>query len=148
MNTLITDTIQILHSEFIHQGVSINTDLHTKLPNVKTNRIQLQQLLINLLKNAFEAMQHPEMTDTWVSINTTLDNDDQVVICLADSGPGIDPDQLETIFDPLVTTKETGMGMGLAICTSIVQAHGGRIWAENNTKGGTSFYFTLHLANE
>ncbi|MEN8730465.1 MAG: ATP-binding protein, partial [Desulfuromonadales bacterium] len=143
INTLTMDTLQILNSEIIAHSVFIKTNLSTKLPNVNGNRIQLQQLLINLIKNSIQAMQHVKETGRWVSINTTLDNDDQVMLCLEDNGPGIDPDQLEEIFEPLSTTKQDGMGMGLAISKSIVQAHAGRIWAQNSPQGGACFNFTL-----
>jgi len=147
VNKLVTQTLQVLHSELVHQCVSINTDLSKKTLYVNANKIQLQQLLINLMKNSLEAMQDAEKTDRWISVSTTLDRDDKVLLCVADNGPGIDPDQLETIFDPLVTTREDGMGMGLAICTSIIQAHSGRIWAENNAAGGAGLYVTLPLAD-
>jgi C4-dicarboxylate-specific signal transduction histidine kinase len=142
---LIEETLRILHSELISQGVTINTDLSAKLPNVNGNRVHLQQILINMIINSWQAMHQVSATDRWLSITTAFGDDGQVVVCLEDNGPGIDPAILEGIFEPLTTTKETGLGMGLAISTTIVQAHGGRIWAENNPKGGTRFYFTLPI---
>jgi len=143
INTLIRETLQILNSEFIIQSVTIHTDYSSNLPNVDANRIQLQQVLINLIKNSCQAMLDSEKKDRLMSITTSVCNDDQVAICLEDNGPGIDPDQLQSIFEPLTTTKEDGMGMGLAISRSIVQAHGGEIWAENNPNGGIRFHLTI-----
>ena len=143
LNSLVMDTLQLLNSEFIQQGVSINTDLSITPLNLYANKIQLQQVLINLFTNSLQAMQQSGKVDRQISINTTLDGDDQVVLCMTDNGPGIDPVQLETIFDPLVTTKEDGTGMGLAISKSIVLSHGGRIWAANSSLGGVSICFAL-----
>jgi C4-dicarboxylate-specific signal transduction histidine kinase len=132
-----------LNSEFISQGVTIYTDLSAKLPNVSGNRVQLQQILINMINNSWQAMQQVAETDRWLSINTAFGDDGQVVVCLEDNGPGIDPAILESIFEPLTTSKQDGLGMGLAISNSIMQAHGGRIWAENNPKGGARIIFSL-----
>ena len=120
------------------------TDLSEGIPNVFGNRIQLQQVLINLINNTRQAMQHTKKADRWISISTAQVKADRVSVCIEDNGPGIVREQLASIFDPLATTKRTGLGMGLAISHSIVQAHGGRIWAENTPKGGARFTFMLH----
>jgi C4-dicarboxylate-specific signal transduction histidine kinase len=143
LNALIEETLRILNSEFINQGVTIYTDLSAKLPNVSGNRVQLQQVLINMINNSWQAMQQVAETERWLSINTAFGDDDQVVVCLEDNGPGIDSDKLQSIFEPLVTSKQDGLGMGLAISDTIIQAHGGRIWAEKNPKGGTRIIFSL-----
>lgn len=143
LNALVTDTLRILHSEFINQGVSISTDFTVTPLNINANRIQLQQLVINLITNSLQAMHQAGKANRWISINTSLDSNDQVVLCLTDNGPGVEPDQLEAIFEPMMTTKDEGTGMGLAICKSIVQAHDGRIWAESNSNGGACFYIMI-----
>jgi C4-dicarboxylate-specific signal transduction histidine kinase len=143
LNTLIEETLRVLNSEFISQGVTIYTDLPAKLPNVNGNRVQIQQILINIINNSWQAMTQVAETERWLSINTAFGDDDQVTVCLEDNGPGIDPAILESIFETLTTTKKAGLGMGLAISTSIMQAHDGRIWAENKPKGGARIIFSL-----
>ncbi|MEN8753280.1 MAG: ATP-binding protein, partial [Desulfobacterales bacterium] len=143
INTLIGETLRIMNSELIGQSVTMYTDLSEGIPNVFGNRIQLQQVLINLINNSRQAMQHAKKADRWISISTAQVKADRVSICVEDNGPGIVREQLASIFDPLATTKRTGLGMGLAISHSIVQAHGGRIWVENTPKGGARFTFTL-----
>jgi PAS domain S-box-containing protein len=143
INELIRETLQILNSEFVNRDLLIKADLFAGLPKIAVNRIQIQQVLINLIKNSWQAFQHSEKKNRQLSITTTIANGNQVTVCLEDNGPGIDPDELQSVFDTLKTTKKDGMGMGLPICKSILQAHGGRIWAENIPGGGAGFQFSL-----
>ena len=105
------------------------------------HRIQIQQVLINLIRNAIEAMQ-TSLTRV-LSITTRLDEDEFVQVAVADTGPGLSDEVAAKLFQPFVTTKKTGMGVGLTICQSIIEGHGGRIWATANETGGVTFRFRL-----
>ncbi len=111
-----------------------------QLPPAHVDKVQVQQVLVNLIRNAIEAMQASERRD--ITIETTLD-DGLICIGIIDTGPGIAPDILERLFQPFVTTKPEGMGVGLSLCRAIVEAHGGRLWAEANPVGGAIFRFTV-----
>jgi two-component system sensor kinase FixL len=125
------------------QDLTIHQDLTDTLPDVLGNKVQLQQVLINLFRNASQAMQQSAKENRSISVITSIGNGSEVQVQVEDTGPGIDPEKLESIFDSLSTLKPDGMGMGLSISRSIVQTHGGRIWAENKPSGGTRICFTL-----
>lgn len=128
------------------KGVSVTYDLSTDATPVLVDRVQIQQVLINLMRNAVEAM---EVCDTRkLSIRSTIEGDDMVRVTVTDSGPGIAPDIAANLFQAFVTSKETGMGLGLSICRTIIEAHGGRIEAFPAEGGGTTFTFTLVRAVE
>jgi two-component system sensor kinase FixL len=113
-------------------------------PQVRTamiNRIQIQQVVVNLVRNAVEAMAESERRE--LAVSTRAIGDGSIEIEIADSGPGLAPEVAAQLFKPFVSTKSQGMGVGLSICQSIVEAHGGRIWAEANPGGGTVFRFTV-----
>jgi C4-dicarboxylate-specific signal transduction histidine kinase len=112
------------------------------LPAVSVDRVQLQQVLVNLIMNAVEAMSPVNGRDRQLTIGADA-NGQEVTITVADTGSGIDPKKLERIFEPFFTTKSEGMGLGLAICRSIIDAHGGRLWASPHTPFGTIFHMTL-----
>jgi C4-dicarboxylate-specific signal transduction histidine kinase len=122
-------------------GVEIRVLLDSEAPHIVANRIEIQQVLINLMRNALEAMAGMDRRKLWVT--TTLRRPDLVEFAVADSGPGIAADMAERIFEPFVTTKRDGMGIGLSICRSIIEAHGSRLQFEPNLDGGTIFHFTL-----
>jgi two-component system sensor kinase FixL len=122
-------------------GVKMRLGLDPEAPYVVGNRLEIQQVLINLMRNALEAM--AGMDRRKLRVTTTLRRPRLVVFAVADSGRGIDADMAERIFEPFVTTKRDGMGIGLLICRSIIEAHGGRLQFEPNPEGGTIFHFTL-----
>jgi signal transduction histidine kinase len=122
-------------------GVEIRVLLDSEAPHIVANRVEIQQVLINLMRNALEAMAGMDRRKLWVT--TTLRRPDLVEFSVADSGPGIGADMAERIFEPFVTTKRDGMGIGLSICRSIIETHGGRLQFEPNPDGGTIFRFTL-----
>jgi signal transduction histidine kinase len=107
------------------------------------DRVQLQQVILNLIVNAIEAMSgvSAEARELWIS--TEINASDGALVAVRDSGPGLDPASLKHLFDAFYTTKSSGMGMGLSICRSIIEAHEGRIWAEANTPHGATFQFSL-----
>jgi len=139
INDAIGDVLDILHSEVINQGVLVETDLAAHLPRVQCDRIQLQQIFINLIINAQQAMKGVQADPCTLFIKTAKDAEGRVVIHLQDTGPGIEEDMRERIFDPFKTTKAGGMGMGLTISRSIAEANNGTLWAENAPEGGARF---------
>jgi C4-dicarboxylate-specific signal transduction histidine kinase len=115
-----------------------------KASHVLADRIQIQQVIVNLMRNALEAMAGAECQE--FQLSTALVNANVVEIAIADAGPGISEEIVEHLFEPFVSTKHDGMGLGLSICQSIVEAHAGKIRTEPNPRGGTIFRFTLPLA--
>jgi C4-dicarboxylate-specific signal transduction histidine kinase len=110
---------------------------------VSGDRVQLQQLMLNLISNACEALEANERTDRKLVVTTVSGHDGAAQILVADCGPGIAPDQLERLFEPFFTTKEGGLGLGLSICRTITTAHGGKLHAENNGDRGVTFRVVL-----
>jgi two-component system sensor kinase FixL len=127
---------------------NIHLDLRTEagLPPALIDRTQIQQVVINLMKNAAEAMEHSPRRQMTVSLRAV--SPDFLQVAVADTGPGLDKEIADKLFQPFMTTKKTGMGMGLNICRGIVEAHGGRLWAEENPGGGTVFRFNVPVAKE
>ena len=125
-------------------GIRHRVELDPRAQWVKADRVQIQQVLINLIRNAVEAMEHGQQRE--IVISTHAAGEGMVEIRVADSGPGIAPEHLDTLFSQFMTTKSGGMGIGLPICRTIVEGHGGKIWAENRPEGGARFRFTLQAA--
>ena len=142
LNGAIDEVIVLGRSAVIKNGVSVQIRLTEGLFPVDGDRVQLQQVVLNLLLNAIEAMGSVEGAPRELLISTKQDHTG-VLVAVRDSGPGLDPSHLERVFDAFHTTKSNGMGMGLSICRSIIDAHGGRLWAEANKPRGTIFQFTL-----
>jgi signal transduction histidine kinase len=113
------------------------------LAPVQGDRVQVQQVVLNLVLNAVEAMGSVEGGDRELLVSTKQTEGNGVLVAVRDSGPGIDPGHLDRVFEPFYTTKASGVGMGLSICRSIIEAHGGRLWAEANEPRGVVFQFTL-----
>ncbi len=126
------------------EGILVDMDLGADLPPVIINEIQIQQVVMNLVRNGVEAMTASKKRD--LTIKTALDREDTVEIAIGDTGPGLPEEVKERLFHPFVSTKLGGMGIGLSISHSIVEAHGGRLWATPNPDGGAVFHFTLPLA--
>ena len=122
-------------------GVRVRFDMDPAADLVLADRVQVQQVILNLIRNAIDAMVESKRRDLIVSVRTA--EDEMSLISVADTGPGIAPDVAAKLFQPFVTTKRTGMGVGLSISRTIVEAHGGRLWAETNEYGGATFNFTL-----
>ena len=147
LNGAINEVIGLTRSMIVRNGVSVQTQLADALLPVQGDRVQLQQVVLNLILNAVEAMGSVEAEARELLIRTEHD-DAGVLVVVRDSGPGIDPTHLKRVFEPFYTTKSGGTGMGLSICRSIIDAHGGRLWAEANRPRGTVFQFTLPNAEK
>src|SRR5271166_1764520 len=142
INDAIREVIELTRAETVKNGVSMQTELAAGLPLVKGDRVELQQVVLNLIVNAEEAMS-AVAEGTRELLITTARADTDVLVTVRDSGPGMPAEGLERVFDPFHTTKPTGLGMGLSISRSIIAAHGGRLWASTNAPRGAVFQFTL-----
>ncbi len=144
LNSTIQEVLGLTKAEMLKNRVALRTELRDDLPQVLGDRIQLQQLVLNLIMNGIEAMTGVGDRPRELAISTQSGELDQVLVRVRDSGVGLDPKSSERIFDAFYTTKPAGMGMGLSISRSIVQNHGGRLWAVPNDRGpGTTFQFTV-----
>ncbi|MFJ3485426.1 sensor histidine kinase [Pseudomonas sp. NPDC090202] len=141
MNELIRETLTVMQYELNHHNISLSLALDAGNPQVRVDRVQMQQVLINLIMNACQAMSSVDHHRRLLQMRTSCDHE-KVIVEIADAGPGIDAMTFPSLFTPFVTTRETGMGMGLAICRSIVEFHLGAIWARNLING-SAFYFSL-----
>jgi C4-dicarboxylate-specific signal transduction histidine kinase len=141
VNDVVREMIVFLHSEATRYNIVVGADLSTDLPQVTGDRVQLQQVLMNLMTNGIEAMKNIDGTRRLML--RSLAEKEQVLLSVSDTGVGLPAQQADQIFDAFFTTKLDGTGMGLRISRSIVESHGGRLWAENNSPRGASFYFTL-----
>jgi two-component system sensor kinase FixL len=148
LNEVVGAVAWLMRSDTIMRNVSMSLDLASDLPNARGDRVQLQQVVLNLVLNGLEAMREPHAGARTLVIRTARDAAGAVQVRVQDSGPGIAPKDLGHIFEPLYTTKREGLGMGLAIVHTIISAHGGTVGAENNLDGGASFRFTLPGASE
>jgi two-component system, LuxR family, sensor kinase FixL len=146
LNALVRDVARLLHSDALIRNVRIQLVLAARSPTVVGDRIQLQQVMLNLLVNAMDAMAGCEQERRVVTVETATSEDGVARVSVRDAGVGIESGMMDRIFEPFYTTKPQGMGMGLSITRSIVEAHGGRIWALNNPNGGATFGFTVPLA--
>jgi signal transduction histidine kinase len=143
INEPILDVVALTRGEMQKNGVLLQTQLAQGLPLVQGDRVQLQQVILNLIINAIEAMSGVSGGPRELRISTGIDASNCVLVAVRDSGPGLDPASLEHLFDAFYTTKSSGMGMGLSICRSIIEAHGGRVWATANVPHGATFQLGL-----
>jgi len=143
LNEMVREVIVLTQAELHRNGISLRAQLSESLPRVVADRIQLQQVLLNLILNAVESMAGIRDQERDLLIITEPDDARCMRVVVSDSGPGLTPDSIPPLFEAFYTTKPGGMGMGLSICRSIVEAHGGRIWAEPNEPHGAVFAFTV-----
>ncbi|MEL6287119.1 MAG: ATP-binding protein, partial [Pseudomonadota bacterium] len=157
LNSVVREGIALSRIGPDRHGFGVALDLADDLPPVLLDRVQIQQVVVNLVRNAMEAVTGDDHGEVHVATELTRPNDtisvtakstmvDEVMVTIGDGGPGIAEEIVETLFDPFVTTKESGLGIGLAVCRTIINSHGGRIWAETNAAGGADFHFTLPMA--
>src|SRR5262249_47931670 len=144
LNEAVSEVIVMVRSAIAQNGITVRTRLMNGLAPVQGDRVQLQQVVMNLVLNAVEAMSSVEKGARDLSIRTEQGQaGDGLLVEVRDSGPGIDPGHHERIFEPFYTTKTSGVGMGLSICRSIIDGHGGRLWVTANEPRGAVFQFTL-----
>jgi signal transduction histidine kinase len=151
INEAIEEVVILTQSEVRKNQVSLRTELAAAIPPVKGDRVQLQQVVLNLILNGIEAMSALEDRARELVITTGRGQDDEVRVAVRDVGFGLDPRKVERMFEAFYTTKPGGLGMGLSICRSIIEAHGGRLWASaneprgavSNNGPGATFQFTL-----
>jgi C4-dicarboxylate-specific signal transduction histidine kinase len=143
VNTTIREVLALTRAEMLHNSIVVRVSLMPDQVTVLGDRIQLQQVLLNLMRNAMDAMKAVEGRLKSVKIASARGADGVVVVSVEDNGPGIDATSAAKIFEPLFTTKFDGMGMGLAICRSIVEAHSGKLWVEECSPNGARFNFAI-----
>jgi C4-dicarboxylate-specific signal transduction histidine kinase len=141
INKLICTVLAIVRSEVQKHRVELRIQLDESLPNLKGDQVQLQQVVLNLVMNAIEAMQSVE--PRMLSIRSGVNRPNFVRVSIADTGTGVDPSRMDQIFKPMFTTKERGLGIGLSICRSIIESHNGRIWVTRGSERGSVFQFEL-----
>jgi C4-dicarboxylate-specific signal transduction histidine kinase len=142
LNDLVREVLALTERELQRNRVSVEVELDERLPLVNGDRVQLQQVLVNLMTNAIDAMAEKKWPPI-LRIKSAVQEPSGVLVSVADTGKGIDPKIADRIFNPLFTTKSNGMGMGLAICRSIIEGHDGRLWASAAAEGGSVFQFVL-----
>jgi C4-dicarboxylate-specific signal transduction histidine kinase len=145
VNNVVREVVQFLHSEILGRNAALSTDLAPDLPAVHAGRVEVQQVMVNLLLNALDALKDVPGESRSILVRTSME-EDAVVVAVRDRGCGIHAQDLGGVFEPFFTTKPAGLGMGLAICRRIVQAYGGRIWAARNEDTGATVSFSLPCA--
>jgi signal transduction histidine kinase len=145
INQVIDDVIALIRGEINVHGISLRLDLGASLPPVDGDRIQLQQVIVNLLMNGIQAMGAVTDRHRELRIRSREYGSDKILVAVEDSGIGIEPEHAAQLFNAFFTTKPDGMGMGLSICRSIIEAHGGQLWTTANVPHGATFQFTLPL---
>ena len=143
INEAILEVIGLTRGEVTKNGISVQTQLAEGLPFIRGDRVQLQQVILNLIINAVEALSSVGEGPRELIISTAETESNGVLVAIRDSGPALTPASLERVFDAFYTTKPDGLGMGLSICRSIIEAHGGQLWASVNVPRGAVFQFTV-----
>jgi len=147
VNEMIREMEILLHNEAIQHSVSVQTRLAADQPLIVADRIQLQQVLMNLMINGIDAMKAVD-GPRQLTLGTQNKSEEQLLVSVEDTGIGLPPNQAGQIFNAFFTTKEYGTGMGLRISRTIIEAHGGRLWATDNHPRGASFHFTLAVSSD
>jgi PAS domain S-box-containing protein len=148
INEAVNEVIAMVQSVIAKNRIAVSTQLVEGLAPVQGDRVQVQQVVVNLILNAVEAMASAEAGERRLRVSTQPSEENGVLVAVRDSGPGIDPEHLERVFEAFYTTKTSGVGMGLSICRSIIAGHGGRLWAEPNEDRGAIFQFTMPAAQQ
>ena len=144
INEVVRDVLKLIRTDLISQNVSVDTELERDLPTVTGDPVQLQQVLVNLVVNACDAMADCDTRERRLRIRTGIENGgDAVILSVTDCGGGIQVKEVEQIFEAFFTTKAKGMGLGLSVCRTLIAAHRGKLWATNNAERGATFHFTL-----
>lgn len=147
LSPLIEEVIGMMESECEARGCRLVFESAVDLPEVFVDTLQVQLVLVNLLHNATQSVSASDESDKLISVDVRQRDNQELQVSVIDRGPGVPPERVESIFEPLYSDTSSGMGMGLAICQDIIEAHDGRIWYEPNPDGGAIFRFTLRIAN-
>jgi C4-dicarboxylate-specific signal transduction histidine kinase len=150
LQAMLAETLHLLRSDLMSQQVIMTVTIEQGMPAIPGDRVQLQQVVINLVMNACDAMKNLPPADRRLLVKADLSKQGEVMVSFVDRGCGLPPNAADKVFDSFYSTKPNGMGLGLSVCRTIMIAHQGRIWAENNLPRGASFHFTLptHPAGE
>jgi signal transduction histidine kinase len=148
LNDVVNEVVLLVQREVLNHRISLRLKLTSELPPLLGDRVQLQQVLINLIMNGIQAMADIGDEPRELLVESHRDKEGHVVVAVQDSGTGIDPEEANRLFEAFFTTKSNGMGMGLSICRSIIEAHGGQLWASNNAVHGATFQFSLPSIGE
>jgi signal transduction histidine kinase len=143
INEVIKETVALTRGEMLRNRIALETQLASHLPQIRGDRVQIQQVITNLVMNAVEAMSTVDVSTRWLQISTGADPGNIVEVTIRDSGPPLEPECIERFFEAFYSTKSSGMGIGLSICRSIVEAHDGTISAIANSDQGATFYVSL-----
>lgn len=146
LNGLVREVVRMVEADATRHGIAVQLALSAHLPVVEADRIQIEQVILNLVRNGLEAMHAVEAARSVLAVRTELADGDSIEVAVRDGGEGLPASMADTIFRPFFTTKTNGLGMGLSISRGIVEAHGGRLWAEANPRWGTTFHFNLPRA--
>ena len=145
INEVVEDVLKLIHGDLVNQHVTVDVELGRNLPFVTGDPVQLQQVLLNLVVNACDAMTNCDTPTRRVLIRTGIESGSAMIVSVTDQGRRIPEEKMEQIFEPFFTTKEEGMGLGLSVCRTIITAHRGKLWATNNTDRGATFHFSLPI---
>jgi C4-dicarboxylate-specific signal transduction histidine kinase len=147
LNSLIKEVLTVYRGQTTKEGVQLNVNLQADPVFVFADGIQIEQVLLNLLFNASQAMIHKNNSKKVINVTSSINNQD-IIISVSDKGKGIDENIKENLFKPFVTSRKDGTGIGLVICRSIIEDHEGKIWAENMPDGGAKFSFSLKIIKD
>jgi signal transduction histidine kinase len=142
VNNLIREALALVRDDLQTHRIAVQADYNQRFPRIEGNQVQLQQVLVNLITNAIDSMT-TEDGDRVLCLRSEVHDSRTVMVSVEDTGKGVEPSAIDRIFNPLFTTKAHGMGMGLSICRSIIDAHGGRLWVTANLPRGAIFHFTV-----
>jgi signal transduction histidine kinase len=148
MNEVVTDLMVLLRDEALRRKISLSSELAVDLPEIEADRVQMQQVVLNLVMNGMDAVENIKRPEKTLTLRSRKISDHEISMQIEDNGVGLSPGNADRIFDPFFTTKPQGLGMGLAISRSIVEAHEGRLWAVLRAEGGTIFQFTLPVRSQ
>jgi len=143
LNGVMRNALSLIREEIVGRGIQLEVHLADPLPLIVVDPVQIEQIVLNLVQNAIDAMTGGGVSDPVLTVTTSVGPDNSIQVAVSDRGPGVAPEVAARLFEPFVTTKDSGLGLGLSISQAIAESHGGRLWAAPNPRGGTTFTFSL-----
>jgi two-component system sensor histidine kinase TtrS len=143
LNDLVRGAVRLVQADAREHGIAVRLDMSVGLPPVHVDRVQIEQVILNLVRNGLEAMEGGDAEHRELLVRTSMAGDEALEVAVCDSGVGLSADLVESVFNPFFTTKPNGLGMGLSISRLIIESHGGRLWATPEINRGTTFHFKL-----